>query len=220
MIKRAGIVRDRIKSIRLGSSGFTLIELLVVIAIIGILASIILASLNTARAKGRDARRISDIKQIQLALELYYDANGSFPVSIYDTNGSGGTPSPLVTGGYISNMPFDPSVAAACTADGGAGCYTYVALNASGGACATATSYHLGSSLETSNSALSQDADACSGTSGNAGTLCATGTGLHDTSICTTNGASSDFSGLSASNCNNTAGTPYPGTESCYDVTP
>ena len=53
--------------------GFTLIELLVVIAIIGILASIVLASLNSARQKSRDARRIADIKQIQLALELYFE---------------------------------------------------------------------------------------------------------------------------------------------------
>ncbi len=59
--------------------GFTLIELLVVIAIIGILASVVLGSVSSARAKARDARRASDIKQISLALELYRSTNGNFP---------------------------------------------------------------------------------------------------------------------------------------------
>ncbi len=61
--------------------GFTLIELLVVIAIIGILSSVVLANLNTARSKARDARRISDIRQIQTGLALYYDKHGQYPAS-------------------------------------------------------------------------------------------------------------------------------------------
>ena len=58
--------------------GFTLIELLVVIAIIGLLSSVVFASLNSARAKARDARRVSDLKQVQTALALCYEKIGSF----------------------------------------------------------------------------------------------------------------------------------------------
>ena len=61
--------------------GFTLIELLVVIAIIGVLSSVVIASLNTARTKARDAKRITEVKQLMVALELYYDENGHYPIS-------------------------------------------------------------------------------------------------------------------------------------------
>ena len=69
--------------------GFTLIELLVVIAIIGLLSSVVLASLNGARAKARDAQRISDIRQINTAVQLYISATGHAP---YIANGLGGDP--------------------------------------------------------------------------------------------------------------------------------
>lgn len=57
--------------------GFTLIELLVVIAIIGILASIVLASLNSARAKGADAAVKGAMANMAAQAELYYDNNGN-----------------------------------------------------------------------------------------------------------------------------------------------
>ncbi len=61
---------------------FTLIELLVVIAIIGILAAVVYAPFQKARAKGRDAKKVAEMKSIQTALSLYADSNGSYPLSL------------------------------------------------------------------------------------------------------------------------------------------
>ncbi len=63
------------------TKGFTLIELLVVIAIIGILASVVLVSLQSARKKGNDTRVISSVQQLRTALEADYNGSsyaGSF----------------------------------------------------------------------------------------------------------------------------------------------
>ena len=86
--------------------GFTLIELLVVVAIIGVLASVVLGSLNDARAKARDARRDADIKSIQNQLELYYIDNGKYPTEGWrDSNASTwGTLETLLG----VNLPRDP----------------------------------------------------------------------------------------------------------------
>ena len=60
--------------------GFTLIELLIIIVIIVILVSISVIALNGQRAKARDAKRISDVKQIRTALEFYYSDEGEYPI--------------------------------------------------------------------------------------------------------------------------------------------
>lgn len=133
--------------------GFTLIELLVVIAIIGILSSIVLASLNTARQKSRDARRVADIKQIQLAMQLYYDASSTYPTALSD-----------LVPTYIATQPKDPV---------GQVSYGYARLS-------SGSSYAVCADLEDANNqALKSDIDGSNGAcAGNAlDTVACDGTG-------------------------------------------
>ncbi len=88
--------------------GFTLIEMLVVIAILGLLATVLLVTINPVAQiqKANDARRKGDLNQLQHALEMYYQDNGSYPPSsgnkIKGLNwGSSWSP-------YMSNLPQDP----------------------------------------------------------------------------------------------------------------
>lgn len=69
-------VRPRRTRLRYSYAGFTLIELLVVVAIIGLLSSIISLAVNNSRIKARDAKRVTDLKQIKTGMDLYF-ANGS-----------------------------------------------------------------------------------------------------------------------------------------------
>jgi len=103
--------------------GFTLIELLVVISIIGLLASVVLVALNSARTKARDAKRVADLQQIAKAAELFYDSQNKYP---YATPGGplwadhwayfsqcleSGTSCGFVVSNYtspISKVPQDP----------------------------------------------------------------------------------------------------------------
>ncbi|MDP3900525.1 MAG: prepilin-type N-terminal cleavage/methylation domain-containing protein [bacterium] len=95
--------------------GFTLIELLVVIAIIGLLSTLAVVSLNNARAKSRDAKRVADIKQMQTALELCFNDGNKYPTLVapggpLPVAGACGT-NTLST--YIAVAPADPSTGTA-----------------------------------------------------------------------------------------------------------
>lgn len=82
---------------------FTLLELLIVIALIGILITIAAVSYSSAQKKTRDSRRMTDVKNIQTALEQYYaDNNGAYPAQ-------GTAMGDLQTGGYLpGGWPKDP----------------------------------------------------------------------------------------------------------------
>jgi prepilin-type N-terminal cleavage/methylation domain-containing protein len=82
-------------------AGFTLIELLVVVAIIGILSSVVLASLGGARESARDSRRQADLDSIQTAVELYANDKGDYPSAIYGSD--------FESGDYMSQVPTDPA---------------------------------------------------------------------------------------------------------------
>jgi len=104
--------------------GFTLIELLVVIAIIGLLSTLSILALNTARARARDAKRIADVKQIQTALEMYYNDNNAYPAGPFTATYSIGTSTNI----YLKTVPTPPSPVDgnACAAAYSAGpLYTY-----------------------------------------------------------------------------------------------
>lgn len=123
-----------------GLRGFTLIELLVVISIIGLLSTVIAAPITQARKKGRDGKKVADIRQIVSALQQYADDNGGS----YPTNLTGLVPN------YLSNLP----VAAADTALA-KDKYMYVPYNDG----TRNVGFHLGVKLEAPNPALGDDRD-------------------------------------------------------------
>ena len=120
--------------------GFTLIELLVVIAIIGVMTAVVTTAFSTARKQGRVAKRVSDIKAIQAALEFYYASNHAYPTTggvwsgvNYPAACGGGTDGRTTTGAtayiggssippfvptYMPVLPIDPVASAPANCDG------------------------------------------------------------------------------------------------------
>lgn len=107
--------------------GFTLIELLVVISIIGLLSSIVLASLSTARGKARDAKRKIEVGVISNAFERYYIDHDYYPRDTFAsawektcTDNSNPTPATMeiINKGYLNTFPCDPINNATTFAEG------------------------------------------------------------------------------------------------------
>lgn len=125
--------------------GFTLIEMLIVIVIVGILSTLTLVALGPVQRQGRDARRLSDVRQVQTLVELYYSKKGEYP------SGSGGSGSwddlkTALTGASLgaTKIPNDPSSGRS---------YEY-------GASSDGTDYVIGVRLEVEGSgALNDDVD-------------------------------------------------------------
>lgn len=118
------------------NQGFTLIEILIVVGIIGILSSVILVGLNSSRATARDSRRVTDLRQIQQGLELFYTKDGKYPQVTYD-----GLPDALDDVG-VRKLPTDPL--------GGSFKYEYKS-------CDNGQSYMLKAGLESESDNLTRD---------------------------------------------------------------
>jgi len=159
--------------------GFTLIELLVVISIIALLSSVILASLNDVRAKGRDSQRIQELKEIQKALELYKSEYGCYPIASPNSSGASSLSNPcpsgtsalignncsnvnnhfnnslkvLVDAGFLPELPTDPLNETTASRDY---CYNYTRSKPSqsawtcGGVIRTEYDYSISFSVENS----------------------------------------------------------------------
>ena len=188
--------------------GFTLVELMVVIAIIGILASIITVALGSAKVKSRDAKRVADVKNLQLALSQYYNDNLFYPTQLAQ----------LVSGGYLPSLPKDPNASAACAGIGDAACYKYYGYRSGVGTCdilpgsgKNPVSYQIGAVLEDQNNpALVDDVDVFTAP----GSACNNGSDANGL-----NGLSTGLppSGVTAATgCNSSA----TGPETCYSQHP
>ncbi len=83
--------------------GFTLVELMVVVAIIGLLATASVLALGNARAKARDAKRLSDIQVLRSGLEQYWITNASYPSASSPVTVGGSDAAVLTSNGFESS---------------------------------------------------------------------------------------------------------------------
>lgn len=119
----------------MNKKGFTLIELLIVVAIIGLLSTLAVVALGSARVKARDSKRLADLKQVQTALELYYTDQNAYPtgssISLGDADhkclNASGWGATGCTDPYMGQVPVDPQ----------SGNYTYTAATSSYSVSAT-----------------------------------------------------------------------------------
>lgn len=149
--------------------GFTLIELLVVIAIIGILSSIVLASLSSARSKGTDAAIQTTLSNMRAQAELFYSNNGNygpaFAAATCPTASGVSMFATTTTGGLWSlvndlNSKAGGASNTQCSDSAGTAWAVAAVLKSGGAACADSTGASK-SSTTAATAAAMINADAC-----------------------------------------------------------
>ncbi len=132
--------------------GFTIIELLIAVVLIGILSGLVIAVINprTFQGRGRDAQRVSDLKTIQSALELYFSDNRRYPISAWTRiRGNDTVTNALTSGNYINSVPVDPMASGSQDNPCGGGITGY---NYRYRSTETGTAYVLTATMENANS--------------------------------------------------------------------